>query len=402
MIHHQIDFEEFSHDIATELSPQLIIKSPGIPDTAAIVRQFADKNIPVISEIEFASQHCKTPIIAITGSNGKTTTTNLIAHMLETAGKKVLKAGNVGFSFARAISLDQYDVVVLEVSSFQLDGIQSFRPHISIMLNITPDHLDRYANNFSQYIFSKFRITSNQTSQDHFIFNGTDPVIEAHLQQVELPVQLHPVYAHVDERENLFDSEIKKGNVSHTNLKGKHNAINAVCAIVAAELCEVESEIIQKALETFINDPHRLEFVSWWKDIEWINDSKATNVDSVWYALDTMVKRVVWIAGGQDKGNDYTLLENLVCDKVYALIGLGVDNSKLIHFFKTKLPVIEDTHSMEEALQAASKHAQPGDVVLLSPACASFDLFKNYQDRGDQFKSIVHRWENETRELSLN
>ncbi|HEX5624594.1 MAG TPA: UDP-N-acetylmuramoyl-L-alanine--D-glutamate ligase [Saprospiraceae bacterium] len=390
LIDNDIDFEEGQHQIALDLQPELVVKSPGIPDSAEIIGHFKNRDIAVISEIEFAFRYCSGTVIGITGSNGKTTTTNLVWHLLHQGGLDAVKAGNVGFSFARAVAQKEWDWYVLELSSFQLDGIQDFRPHIAILLNITPDHLDRYAYQFDRYVASKFRITANQTAEDYLIIYGKDPAIQNYLMQ-------HPVQAEVLDLRPEWQPDGKvllDGNIfadlGSTTLKGAHNAINACCAITAAELAGAPAERIQSAMNDFVNDPHRLESVGSVRGVEFINDSKATNVDSVYWALGAIPQKLVWIAGGQDKGNDYTVLHPLVREKVKALVALGKDNRKLISAFEGLIPEIRDTHSVEDAVLEAYQIAEPGDVVLLSPACASFDLFRNYEDRGEQFKNEVH------------
>lgn len=391
LVENEIDYEEGSHNLAFEITPELVVKSPGIPDHSEIVMHFRNLQVRVISEIEFAYSYCKGSIIAITGSNGKTTTTNLVYHLLNENNKDVVKAGNVGYSFARAVAQKQRDIYVLELSSFQLDGIEKFKPHIGVLLNITPDHLDRYQQKFDLYIKSKFRITLNQTEEDYLIFYGKDPVINEYINSHALTANLISVNPVHDANDQIWLEGKKLVNLSESHLKGKHNGINVSCAIEAVLLSGIKLEQIQPALNTFINDPHRLELILELDEVEYINDSKATNVDSVFWALDAMKKKVVWIAGGQDKGNDYTVLRPLVEKKVKALICLGVDNQKLINAFRDTIPVIRDTHSIHDAVAAAYESAKEGDVVLLSPACASFDLFSNYEDRGFQFKDEVKK-----------
>ncbi|MBK8956258.1 MAG: UDP-N-acetylmuramoyl-L-alanine--D-glutamate ligase [Saprospiraceae bacterium] len=386
LILNQIDFEEGSHEIAEQLQPDLLVKSPGIPDEAEILTHFKSKDIPSISEIEFAYPYCKGIIIGITGSNGKTTTTNLAYHLLHENGIKVCKCGNVGLSFARAVALGGYDYYVLELSSFQLDGIEKFTPTIAILLNITPDHLDRYGYKMERYIASKFRIAMNQKPEHTFIVFEGDRYIMQYL--AEHPVQSEMVFVKPElSNSGIIYSDGKKiADTNTTKLKGRHNAINMTCATEVALRCGLTSVQIQNALNTFVNDPHRLESIGEINGVEFINDSKATNVDSVFWALDAMQKPVIWIAGGQDKGNEYQVLVPLISKKVKALIAMGVDNSKILKSFDGIVQEIRDTNSMADAMEAAMNIAQAGDVVLLSPACASFDLFKNYEDRGNQFK----------------
>ncbi len=383
-----IPYEESKHTWASIADADVIVKSPGIPDDAPPVRQLLALGKPVISEIEFAYRHASAPIIGITGSNGKTTTTRLTHHLLKIAGINASLGGNVGFSFARNITENKFDYYVLELSSFQLDGIVTFRPHVAILLNITPDHLDRYDYKMENYVRSKFRIAMNQQPEDLLITNADDPEIQNYLSSNRLAARMIQVSTQFDNTKELavggavFD-------MSQCVLKGRHNFFNAVCAIHAAKAVGCSDEAIREGLNTFVNAPHRLEFVAEINGVEYVNDSKATNVDSVFYALQAMEKPVVWIAGGTDKGNDYRQIEDLVRQKVKALICLGVDNSKLQKAFSPILKIIEETGSAREAVERASVYAEGGDVVLLSPACASFDLFKNYEDRGEQFKAAV-------------
>ena len=383
-----IPYEEGGHTLKTILAADEVIKSPGIPDHISIIQNIQQQGIPVISEIEFASRYTDATIIGITGSNGKTTTTNLTYHILDTAGLNVGIGGNVGKSFARSISEHTFDFFVLELSSFQLDGIVDFRPDIAILLNITPDHLDRYAYKMENYIASKFRIAMNQKAQDCLIYNQNDANINQFLIDKKLKVSKIPIS---DLFNNNIILEVNDGvfDMAGCSLRGPHNFFNASCAIQAAQRLGISNEVIQHALNTFVNAPHRLELVATIQDVAYINDSKATNVDSVLQALRAMERPIVWIAGGTDKGNDYSPLEELVRNKVKALICLGIDNSKLLETYSPVLKIIEEAKSAEEAVQRAAIYAEKGDVVLLSPACASFDLFKNYMDRGEQFKEAV-------------
>ncbi len=389
LIQNEIDFEEGSHDLAMETAPECIIKSPGIPDDTEILNHFKEQGVPVISEIEFAYRHCSGTIVAITGSNGKTTTTNLCYHLLASAGRNVVKAGNVGYSFARAVAQGTYKEYVLELSSFQLDGIVHFKPHIAILLNITPDHMDRYQNRMDLYVASKFRIAGNQGPSDFLIFYDADQNIKEYLSRHPQKSTLIPIHPVLDENEQVLQDDSVLAKLATTVLKGKHNAINVACAVTVAQLSGIDAQTVQDALNQFVNDPHRLEYIATVQGVDFINDSKATNVDSVFWALDAMKRPVVWIAGGLDKGNDYTSLEHLVRQKVKAIVCLGKDNFKVLRAFKDIVAVVEDTHSMSDAVGAAARIASPGDLVLLSPACASFDLFKNYEDRGDQFRQSV-------------
>ena len=381
----QIPYESGVHTEGVILTADEIIKSPGIPEKIALIHTIQRHKIPIISEIEFASRFTKSRIIGITGSNGKTTTTSLVYHIFKTGGLDVAVGGNIGKSFARLLAEEpEHDFYVLELSSFQLDGIHTFRPYISILLNITPDHLDRYDYKMANYVASKFRITMNQTEDDIFITNKEDLEIKRFrdtniIQPNEWVISTH------------FDSDLLRGrfDMSKTNLRGPHNYFNASCAIASAIVCGVSDAKIQKGLETFVNAPHRLEFVANINGTDYINDSKATNVDSVYWALKAMKKPTVLILGGQDKGNDYTAIEKIVAEKVKALVCMGVDNQKLLEFFTPIVKNIEETHSAADAVRVAAKYTEGGDVVLLSPACASFDLFKNYEDRGEQFKKEV-------------
>ena len=380
--------EEGKHTWTNICNSDLVIKSPGIPDATPLILQLIAQGVPVLSEIEFASRHTSAAIIGITGSNGKTTTTRLTYHLFKTAGLNAAIGGNVGISFARNITENKYDYHVLELSSFQLDGIVSFRPNVAILLNITPDHLDRYEGKMENYVRSKFRIARNQQKNDLLILNADDREIQAYLKTHRLPAHLIKVFNHFENNrflrvgQSVFDMQ-------KCVLRGPHNFFNATCAILAARHFGIGQQLIQQGLNSFVNDPHRLEWVASINGVDYINDSKATNVNSVWYALQTMDKPTVWIAGGTDKGNDYTPLLPLVEQKVKALICLGADNRKLVETFSPVLKNIEETKSAEEAVQRAAIYAEKGDVVLLSPACASFDLFENYMDRGNQFKNAV-------------
>lgn len=394
-----IRYEEEKHSEQEILNSDLVIKSPGIPDKAPLVKKIREKNIPVISEIEFAAQYTNSKLIAITGSNGKTTTTLFTYHLLKEMGLHVGLAGNVGKSFAWQVWADDKDYYVLELSSFQLDGMYTVKPIVSVLLNITPDHLDRYEYKFQNYIDSKFRIAQNADENSFFIVYTDDPVISQEMTKKDFDTNVLTLSltnssatgAYSDSSVitlNNSDSKIDLA-VEQLPLKGKHNLVNMMAGFVAASCLGLDAHRFIEKASSFKNASHRLEFVRVYKEVTYINDSKATNVDSVYYALDAMDKRIVWIAGGVDKGNDYSAIRGLVSEKVKALICLGTDNSKLHDFFGTTIDTLVDAGSMREAIEKALAIARPGDVVLLSPACASFDLFKNYEDRGDQFKSIV-------------
>ena len=384
-----IPYEEGQHTEQKIFDTTEVVKSPGIPDTVPLVRALRDKGIPVISEIEFAWKYCTSKIIAITGSNGKTTTTNLTYHLLLNGGLDVGMGGNVGNSFSRDVMGAQPDYYVLELSSFQLDGIIDFRANIALLLNISPDHLDRYDYKLENYVHSKFRIIENQQNEDQFIFNVDNVIMKDWLAAKRLMMQMipveecksHPTKVQVDDLEF---------NLESTQLLGRHNGFNAKCAIKVALLLGLTPEKIQEGLKSFKSVPHRMEFIRTLNGVDYINDTKATNVDAVFYALDAMQKPVIWIAGGQDKGNDYEELKALVKHKVRRLICLGADNRKIITAFEglVESPVLE-TKTALEAAQVAQKIARSGEVVLLSPACASFDLFENFAARGDLFRNAV-------------
>ena len=394
-----IEWEEQGHSEDRILNADLVMKSPGIPDKAPIVKALRAKNIPVISEIEFASKYTDATLIGITGSNGKTTTTMLTAFILQQAGIKSAAAGNIGDSFAKMVAENDQDAYVLEISSFQLDGVVDFAPHIAVITNISPDHLDRYDYKFENYIASKFRIAMNQTEDDYLIYDADDAVITNWLKEHPVKSQLLPfsVSKEIKQGAYLANNEIilttgnKKFNMSTTDLslKGTHNAKNAMAAATVSRLLNIRKATIRESLEGFQGVEHRLEHVLKINNVEYVNDSKATNVNATFYALDSMTTPTVWIVGGVDKGNDYHDLFPLVNEKVKAIICLGVDNKKLMDTFSNMVEVIIETQSITEAVKIAYKLAHKGDSVLLSPACASFDLFENYEDRGRQFKNAV-------------
>jgi UDP-N-acetylmuramoylalanine--D-glutamate ligase len=395
-----IPFESGTHDIERILAADEVMKSPGIPEKNELVMQIRAKGIPVISEIEFGFRYKgASKIVAITGSNGKTTTTSLLYHICKVADEDVAIVGNIGFSFARQIAVEPKKLYVIEVSSFQLDDIKSFRPDIAILLNITEDHLDRYNYQFEYYIKSKFRIIENQTEKDCFIYCIDDEIVVKHLELLTTNTNLLPF---------SMKQELKKGgyikneqmmlkiqeervtmSIYDFALKGKHNAYNTMAASIAASTLGIRKEKIREAVSNFHSLEHRMEFVATVKGVDFINDSKATNVNSTWYALESMQKPTILILGGVDKGNDYALVADLIKEKVKAIVCMGTDNAKLIEFFKGKVDQIIEVDSAKKAVNASFKLAEKGDVVLLSPACASFDLFKNYEDRGQQFKESV-------------
>jgi UDP-N-acetylmuramoylalanine--D-glutamate ligase len=383
-----IEFEEGGHTASKILSAKEVVKSPGIPDTVPLVQKLRSKNTPVISEIEFASRYTQATLIAITGTNGKTTTTRLTYHLLKEAGLSVAMGGNVGKSFARLLTEAPRNIYVLELSSFQLDGIHQFCPDLSMLLNITPDHLDRYEYQMDRYIASKFRIQMNQGSEGVFLYWKEDPHVRPALSQLGGPARQIALST-----DQLEDSRLNVGgntfDLKPTALRGQHNAMNAVFALQAALEMGVEPSVLQRGLEGFTNAPHRMEPVGTIHGIAFINDSKATNVDAVYYALQSMDRPVIWIAGGQDKGNDYEQLLPLVRAKVRILVGLGVDNEKLKTAFEKAVEVFVEVESAHEAVKAALKLGREGEVALLAPACASFDRFKNYEERGDLFRQAV-------------
>lgn len=394
-----ISFEENKHTEALILNADEVIKSPGIPDSAPIIRLLVEKGIPVISEIEFAARYTKARKICITGTNGKTTTTLLTYHLLKKAGFNVGLGGNIGESFARQVALHSYDYYVLELSSFQLDGMFDFKAEVAILCNITPDHLDRYENKIENYIASKFRITRNQTPTDYFIYCTDDPLtmnsmdqFEVHAQKIPFSIQKKlPEGAFVADGQIFinFKNQLFTMYINELALVGQHNTYNSMAAAIVGQIYNLRNETIKESLQDFENVEHRLEFVAKVGGIEFINDSKATNVNSAWYALECTEGPIIWIAGGQDKGNDYTLLKPLIKEKVKFIVCLGKDNRKIHEAFMNDVDMIINTASAKEAVQVAYRFASKGDRVLLSPACASFDLFENYEDRGRQFKKAV-------------
>ena len=395
----KIRYEEGRHTEAEILKAGEVIKSPGIKEDAPMVVKLREKGIPVISEIEFAGRYASGVKICVTGSNGKTTVTNLIYHMLQKAGKKAAMTGNVGNSFAMAVAEGAFDYYVIELSSFQLDGMFSFKAEIAILMNITPDHLDRYGYKLQNYIDSKFRIIQNQTASDCLIYWADDPVIQSELAKKHYGMKLLPfsdtmtrdMTAYVENANLIIDYQHKTNlmTIHELALKGRHNTYNSMAAAIAGKVLNIRKDVIRESLADFQGVEHRLEPVIRVSGINFINDSKATNVNSTWYALECMETPVVWIVGGIDKGNDYSELFPVVKQKVKAVVCLGKDNKKIMDSFRDKVPTIVETSSMEEAVRASYYLAKKGETVLLSPACASFDLFSNYEDRGRQFKSAV-------------
>lgn len=400
---YNIEFEQNQHSEEKILQADEVIISPGIPLNVPIVEKLKQKNIPVISELDFAQRFTNAKIVAVTGTNGKSTTTSWIYHTFKLAGYNVCLAGNIGNSFAKEVALNHYDWYVLEVSSFQLDSSYTFHPHIAIITNISRNHLNRYNNSMQQYIDSKFRIVQNQTSKDFFIYNIDDENITSNIQKKNISSQQYPFsIVKTLNREgawienNQINIQINQSkttimNVVELALKGRHNIYNALATALPSKIAEIKNETIRESLKTFENLEHRLEFVNTINGVDYINDSKATSVHAAYYALASQTKPVIWICGGQDKGNDYTELYSVVKDKVKAIVCLGKDNSKIIAAFKNIVPVIVDTHSMPDAVKSAYRLAKKGDVVLLSPACASFDLFESYEERGNKFKEFVQQ-----------
>src|SRR5690554_5898101 len=396
---HNINFEKNSHTKDIILKADEVVKSPGIPDTSLIVQELKEKGTSIISEIEFASRYTSAKLICVTGSNGKTTTVNLIYHILKSAGLNVGLCGNVGNSFALQVAEKDFDYYVLELSSFQLEGLIEFRADIAVLLNITPDHLDRYNNDMQEYINAKMRIIRNQRVNDSFIYWEDDPIVTREIEKLKPEVTCYPFGEFKKEHTVGYTENGKlfintKGNMFNMELEllaleGMHNVYNSLASGIVAKLMDITDDQLRISLSDFQGVPHRLEKVATVRGVQYINDSKATNVNSCWYALKSMRSKTVLILGGTDKGNDYSEIDDLVRSKARALIFLGKDNSKLHTFFDGKVEEIRDASSMKEAVDLAYKLAQKGDVVLLSPCCASFDLFKNYEDRGDQFKECV-------------
>ena len=399
---YSINWEEGHHTEERILAADEVVKSPGIPDTAPIIQKIKAKNIPVISEIEFAGRYTDAKMVCITGSNGKTTTTMLTYHILKDAGLNVGLAGNVGTSLAYQVATANHDVYVIELSSFQLDNMYDFKANIAVLLNITPDHLDRYNYEMQNYVNAKFRILQNQTKDDSFIYWEDDPVIAEQLNHINVEAQMLPFSEHNEEGARAYcDGDTLVFNaaegtdfempVDELALNGLHNLYNSMAAGLSASLLNIKKDVIRKALSDFQSVEHRLEYVDTINGIRYVNDSKATNVNSCWYALESMKTPVVLILGGKDKGNDYSEIEKFVTDKVSAIVCMGKDNAKLLDFFTGKVDAIYDTHSLQDAVDTCAAIAASGDTVLLSPCCASFDLFSSYEDRGRQFKDAVKR-----------
>lgn len=395
----EVKWEEETHSENEILNADLVMKSPGIPDKSPIVKKLTEKHIPVISEIEFAAPFTKAKTIGITGSNGKTTTTMLVYHLLQSAGMNIGLAGNIGKSFAWQVAEDKFDYYVLELSSFQLDGIVNYKPHIAIITNISPDHLDRYEYKYENYIAAKFRITMNQTDEDFLIYDADDAAISEWLEHNKTKAQLIPFSLTKTFEKGVFIKdnimEVKLNEIEfdmetqYMALEGKHNMKNAMAATAVAKLMQIRKATIRESLSNFQGVEHRLEKVLKIQNVQYINDSKATNVNATFFALDSMNAPTVWIVGGVDKGNDYNELMSLVHEKVKAIICLGVDNKKIIDAFGNVVDIMVEASNMNDAVRMAQRLTEKGDTVLLSPACASFDLFENYEDRGRQFKAAV-------------
>lgn len=396
----EIEFEEGIHSFERILEADLAVVSPGVPDSAPVVKRLIEQGIPVIDELEFAFRYTTAKIIGITGSNGKTTTTALTWHILNNAGIHTGIGGNIGKSFAMQVATDNFDWYVLEISSFQLDRMHEFKADIAILTNITPDHLDRYEYNFENYIRSKFRILQNQTANDAFIYCADDETTMKYLGDFEIKARQFPFsyFNEIPENGAYINNKTLIINTQNTTfdmtleelaLQGRHNVYNSMAAGVAGRLIDIRKESIRQSLSDFQNLEHRLEYVGQIHGVKYINDSKATNVNSTWFALESIETPVIWIAGGIDKGNDYSKLTEMVAKKVKAIICLGVDNIRIIEAFKNVVPVIFESHSAEQCVLQANMLSKKGDTVLLSPACASFDLFENYEDRGNQFKKAV-------------
>ena len=378
-----VPWKDGKHSEELILNADEVVKSPGIPLSAPLIQKLQKQGTPIISEIEFASRYTKAKMICITGSNGKTTTTSLIFYILKQAGLNVGLAGNIGNSLALQVAHEDHDYYVIELSSFQLDNMYDFKADVAILLNITPDHLDRYDYKFQNYVDAKFRITRNQTKEDSFIYWAEDPVIDREMKRLQLGATLYPYGFTVPNPLPVSEEELA--------LKGRHNVLNSMAATIAANIVGIKKEVIRESLKTFQGVEHRLQYVATVRGVRWINDSKATNVNSCWYALESMTTPTVLILGGKDKGNDYSEIDELVKEKCHTLVFMGLHNEKLHeHFDRFGLNII-DTDNLHDAIQGAYEAAHEGDTVLLSPCCASFDLFKSYEDRGEQFMAAVRK-----------
>ena len=378
-----VPWEDGKHSEELILNADEVVKSPGIPLTAPLIQKLQAQGTPIISEIEFASRYTNAKMICITGSNGKTTTTSLIFYILKQAGLNVGLAGNIGNSLALQVAHEDHDYYVIELSSFQLDNMYDFKADIAILLNITPDHLDRYDYKFQNYVDAKFRITRNQTKEDSFIYWAEDPVIDREMKKIQLGATLYPYGFSVPNPLPVSEEELA--------LKGRHNVLNSMAATIAANVVGIKKEVIRESLKTFQGVEHRLQYVATVRGVRWINDSKATNVNSCWYALESMTTPTVLILGGKDKGNDYSEIDELVKEKCHTLVFMGLHNEKLHEHFDQFVLNIIDTDNLHDAIQGAYEAAKEGDTVLLSPCCASFDLFKSYEDRGEQFMEAVRK-----------
>lgn len=394
-----IRFEEGGHTESLLLDADIVVKSPGIPPTAPLVKKFMEKGTPVLSEIEFAGRYTDARMVCITGSNGKTTTTLLTYHILRKAGLDVGLAGNVGKSLAYQVAREDHEIYVIELSSFQLENMYDFKANIAVIMNITPDHMDRYDHKMENYVAAKFRILRNQTPDDYFIYWQDDPIVKAQIRNIQVEAMQLPFsehrepdsHAYVEDGIVKFDTPMEVWDIPRDklSLSGLHNLYNSMAAGLSASILKIKKDTIREALMDFEAVEHRLEFVREVDGVRWVNDSKATNVNSTWYALESMKTPTVLILGGKDKGNDYSEIEELVSEKVRAIVCMGKDNAKLLDFFGGKVKEIRDTHSLEDAVAACRELALKGDTVLLSPCCASFDLFSSYEDRGDKFKAAV-------------
>ena len=394
-----IRFEEGGHTESLLLDADIVVKSPGIPPTAPLVKKFMEKGTPVLSEIEFAGRYTDARMVCITGSNGKNTTTLLTYHILRKAGLDVGLAGNVGKSLAYQVAREDHEIYVIELSSFQLENMYDFKANIAVIMNITPDHMDRYDHKMENYVAAKFRILRNQTPDDYFIYWQDDPIVKAQIRNIQVEAMQLPFsehrepdsHAYVEDGIVKFDTPMEVWDIPRDklSLSGLHNLYNSMAAGLSASILKIKKDTIREALMDFEAVEHRLEFVREVDGVRWVNDSKATNVNSTWYALESMKTPTVLILGGKDKGNDYSEIEELVSEKVRAIVCMGKDNAKLLDFFGGKVKEIRDTHSLEDAVAACRELAQKGDTVLLSPCCASFDLFSSYEDRGDKFKAAV-------------